>query len=67
MAPKLDATPRTLKCDMLVACKAPVTHVDNKGYVYCTGHGEDRKLHLPCRKLRTSEITKLTNGLTIKY
>lgn len=58
----------TLKCDMLVACKADVTHVDNKGYAYCTSHGERRRSHgIPCRALRPSEITKLTNGQTIKY
>ncbi len=56
-----------LKCDMLVACKAPVTHVDNKGYVYCAGHGEQRRAACPCRALRPNEITKLTNGQTIKY
>lgn len=63
----VDAAPRVLKCDMLVACKAPVTHVDNKGYVYCASHGEHRKLSVPCRALRPNEITKLTNGQTIKY
>ncbi len=57
----------TLKCDMRVDCKEPVTHLDNKGYVYCTGHGEQRRSHdIPCRKLRSHEITKLTRGETIK-
>jgi len=46
-----------------------VTHIDDKGYVYCTGHGERRRCAgiRKCRKLRTSEIAKLTNGQTIKY
>jgi hypothetical protein len=57
----------TLKCDMQVACKADVTHVDNKGYVYCACHGKHRALSVPCRALRATEIAKLTNGQTIKY
>jgi len=53
---------RTLKCDMTRECKAEVTHIDNKGFVYCTGHGEDRRDRIPCRKLRPHEIKQLTYG-----
>lgn len=52
----------TLKCDMTRECAADVTHIDNKGFVYCTGHGEDRRERIPCRKLRPHEIKQLTFG-----
>jgi hypothetical protein len=51
-----------LKCDMDPACTRTVTHIDNKGFAYCTGHGETRKRHRPCRKLRPHERTKLERG-----
>ncbi len=57
----------TLKCDMMEACAATVTHIDEKGFVYCTGHGDQRKAHRRCRKLRPAEIKKLTAGQTISY
>jgi hypothetical protein len=57
-----------LKCDMALDCQEPVTHIDNKGYAYCTKHGEQRKAYgTPCRKLRPSEITKLEQGGTTRY
>lgn len=67
---QLDAEPRKLHCAMgLGECTGPVTHIDDKGYVYCTGHGERRRCDgvRKCRALRPAEITKLTNGQPIKY
>jgi len=64
------STETALKCAMgLGACSGEVTHIDDKGYVYCTGHGERRRCDgvRQCRTLRPFEITKLTDGLTIKY
>ncbi len=57
----------SLSCDMTVSCKAPVTHIDNKGYVYCTSHGKHRALSVPCRAMRPGEVTKIILGETIKY
>lgn len=57
----------SLSCDMTVACKAPITHIDNKGYVYCTGHGKHRALSVPCRALSPGEYRKILFGQTIKY
>lgn len=51
-----------LRCDMERGCAAPVTHLDHKGYVYCTPHGEDRRWHMPCRKLRPHELNRLNRG-----
>lgn len=28
-----------LTCDMRADCRKPVTHIDDKGYVYCAEHG----------------------------
>lgn len=62
------AREQSLSCDMTVSCKAPVTHIDNKGYVYCTGHGKHRATcGIPCRAMRPGEITKIILGETIKY
>jgi hypothetical protein len=58
---------RELHCEMVDTCRADVTHVDDKGYVYCKAHGLDRKAYRPCRQLRPAEIRKLINGETISY
>lgn len=52
----------TLTCAMEEGCTAPVTHIDNKGYVYCAPHGEDRKSCRPCRKLTPAELKILRAG-----
>lgn len=60
----------SLSCAMgLGECHKPITHIDDKGYVYCTGHGERRRCDgvRKCRALRPGEITKLVLGETIKY
>jgi hypothetical protein len=49
-------------CDQVASCTAPVTHLDNKGYVYCTAHGLDRRAWRPCRKLRAHELRRLERG-----
>ena len=56
-----------LSCDMEKGCKKPVTHIDNKGYTYCTEHGARRKSTVPTRKLKPAEIKKLESGQTIRY
>ena len=53
---------RVLKCDQVDTCEAPVTMLDNKGYVYCTEHGLDRRGVHPCRKLRAWELRRLQRG-----
>lgn len=56
----------TITCDMVRDCAAPVTHIDDKGYVYCTPHGEQRQSFRPCRKLRPHELRQLERGEPIK-
>lgn len=50
------------KCDMTHDCTEPVTHIDQKGYAYCTAHGLDRRSYRPCRKLRPHEVRKIYRG-----
>ena len=47
-------------------CKNLVTHIDNKGFIYCEHHGKIRKTYRPTRKLKPSELKKISNGKTIK-
>lgn len=54
--------PAKLCCDMKKDCVAPVTHIDNKGYVYCTEHGIERRDCRPCRKLKAKERLQLLRG-----
>lgn len=51
-----------LRCDMEEGCTAPVTHIDQKGYAYCTKHGLERRDYRPCRKLRPWELHRLLRG-----
>lgn len=55
-------TEQALCCDMKDDCAAPVTHIDNKGYAYCTQHGVERRSWRPCRKLRGWELRRLQRG-----
>lgn len=60
--------PRALTCDMDRECRSDVTHIDDKGYVYCTTHGLERRDWRPCRKLRGWELRRLQSGRTLtKY
>lgn len=56
-----------LTCDMQESCESEITHVDNKGWLYCDHHGAQRNRSTPCRKLQAGEITRLENGQTISW
>lgn len=61
-------TASKLTCDGEKDCKESVTHIDNKGFVYCKKHGERRKSGgVPCRALKPAEIKKLEADQTIRY
>lgn len=51
-----------LRCDMKSTCESPVTHLDEKGYVYCSEHGQIRKFTMRCRKLEAGEVKHLESG-----
>jgi hypothetical protein len=49
-------------------CSREVTHIDSKGWVYCTKCGECRAKGVRCRKLKPAEKSRLASGLPlIKY
>ena len=59
---------RTLKCDMIEGCIADVTHIDDKGYLYCAEHGPQRREGgRRCRKLTPSELDRLRRDEAIRY
>lgn len=51
-----------LICDMTEGCIEAVTMIDEKGYVYCTDHGLERRWWRRCRKLRPHELNRLRRG-----
>ena len=58
----------TLRCDMTHTCDTPVTHIGDKGFIYCTNHAGDRKGWERVRKLRPHELNRLKRGQQIaKY
>jgi hypothetical protein len=54
-----------LRCDQTASCEGDVTHIDDKGWLYCTPHGEGRRSVRPCRRMTEAEIATLTAGKTI--
>lgn len=60
------STDVSLTCEMDDACTEPVTHIDNKGFIYCTDHGVDRRWWVPCRKLRPHELNRLRRGEQVR-
>lgn len=49
-------------CDMEKDCTKPVTHIGEKGYVYCTEHAPDRKGWERVRKMRAWEVKLVMAG-----
>lgn len=63
----IEGTSGPMECDMVEGCREPVTHIDNKGYVYCTGHGLERRMWRPCRKLQPWELRRLESGRALAH
>ena len=57
-----DSTGSRLQCDMDSTCTQPVTHIGEKGYIYCTAHVKNRRYVERCRKMRKWEIDLLKQG-----
>lgn len=51
-----------LSCDMIDECSQPVSHIDEKGFVYCKDHGLRRKATHRCRQLKPAESKRLKTG-----
>ena len=54
-----DGTPA---CDMKADCTEPVTHIGEKGYIYCTLHAPDRWQLERVRKMRPHELNRIKRG-----
>jgi len=51
-----------ITCDMRKDCQEPVTHIGEKGYVYCAKHAVDRRYVERTRKMRVWELQWLAKG-----
>ncbi len=51
-----------LKCDMHERCKMRITHIGEKGYIYCLSGAEQRRGWERVRKLRVWELRLLERG-----
>lgn len=51
-------------CDMADDCTNPVTHIGNRGYVYCARHGAMRRAHghESTRRMRKWERDLIAEG-----
>lgn len=53
----------SVQCEMSNDCPAEVTHVEDKGYIYCTEHANDRRSWNPrVRKMRAWERRWIAAG-----
>lgn len=55
-----------LACDMRRECQSPVTHIDEKGFIYCSDHGRQRQYSMRCRKLMPNELNRLGQGMPLE-
>ncbi len=54
-------------CDMVHGCTGHVTHIDEKGFVYCEPHGIQRKQgNTRCRKLKGFEMRFIHAGQPLR-
>ena len=53
-----------LQCDMSDDCHEPVTMIEDKGYIYCTKHGRERRIYVGHRNrlMRPWELAILRPG-----
>lgn len=50
-----------LRCDMVEGCEKPITHIGEKGYIYCADHVGRRSGVERCRRLTRAERTELAD------
>ena len=59
--------PLRIRCVMTEDCQEKVTHIDQRGFVYCEHHGLRRRASgTPCRKMTGKEIKFIYAGQLIK-
>lgn len=59
---------KKLECNMKDDCTSPITHIDEKGFIYCKEHGLERKQshRKRCRQLKPKELKDLQSGKQLK-
>ena len=58
---------KKLQCEMRDDCSSEVTHLEDKGYIYCAEHAKVRRCYgHRCRKLRPHELRRVQAGLQVK-
>ena len=55
-------TTKKLHCDMKNTCRNKITHLGEKGYIYCSAHAGPRQVQERCRLLRPFELEILKEG-----
>lgn len=55
-----------LRCDWRRECTKPVTHIGEKGYVYCESDVSNRHGYERTRRLLVSEVEQLKRGEPLK-
>lgn len=57
---------KTLQCEMSKECHEPVTHIEEKGFIYCEGHARTRRQYgRHARKMRTWELKLIHAGFPL--
>jgi len=55
--------PFIIKCQMIENCIEEVTHIDQRGFIYCACHGYTRRVSgTPCRKMTKKELKFINAG-----
>lgn len=55
--------PKRIQCEMRADCPDPATHIEEKGFVYCSGHAIQRRSDgHRCRKMRPWELRLVETG-----
>lgn len=54
-----------MQCEMSYDCTEPVTHIGEKGYIYCAVHAGMRGGYEGVRKMRKWELRWISEGLTL--
>jgi hypothetical protein len=56
-----------IQCEMSDDCKQSATHIEDKGWVYCQEHGEQRRGIHRVRKMRPWELRLIEAGKCLIY
>jgi hypothetical protein len=53
------------QCDMQADCPMRVTHIGEKGYIYCAGHAPQRRGIERVRRMRAFELALIRAGFAL--